>query len=583
MKSLKQLKIIHKFLLFVLPLAILSIVVTSVVLSWTSYNYFQKTINQDYRNIIKSSAGEIRLFIENAQKALESLAAVMAATKLDPWQKEIALAAFNRQMDKFMSVSLIAAQGKIIASTRWENDVDFAGIQKELFERALAGQNAASGVVLTKENLPYIHMAVPVSHLGEVVEVLWSRLNLKSVWDILEGITIGRSGQVYIMDLSGRYIAHREIHRVVTTPPAEKPDIFKAVKASDMPVSWMEKKDGTRFFFMGYYIPGLEWVIVLQQPLSEIYTYLYRNIFWAIALTAVICLTTLFIGWNRVKRFLAPIHTLHRQVQNISRGDLEQNVAVDSRDEIGDLGLAFNAMTDSLKEYVRREVEAAKELVHAKNLAVLGTTSSKVTHEVGNLLNNIGTALAVLQGETIGPKGAGTLAILAQESDRVKTFIHNFLQFAKKPDLHLQQTALDSVIKEALVNYQPEADKKGVRLELDWPPETPWVNIDPGLMYQVVNNLVKNSLDAMTGAGVISIKGNIEGEHLRLAVKDTGSGISPDTLEKIFDPFFTTKGSAGTGLGMAIVKTIVEAHRGTIECQSELNKGTTVIMCLPLR
>jgi len=208
---------------------------------------------------------------------------------------------------------------------------------------------------------------------------------------------------------------------------------------------------------------------------------------------------------------------------------------------------------------------------------------TKVTHEVGNLLNNIGTALAVLQGETISPKGAGTLAILAQESDRVKTFIHNFLQFAKKPDLHLQPTALDGVIKEALVNYQPEADKKGVELELDWPPETPRVNVDAGLMYQAVNNLVKNSLDAMTGAGVISIKGNIEGEHLRLAVKDTGSGISPETLEKIFDPFFTTKDSAGTGLGMAIVKTIVEAHRGTIECQSELNQGTTVVMHLPLR
>jgi len=378
MKSLKQLKITHKFLLFVLPLAIFSIVITSVVLSWTSYSYFQKTINQDYRNIIKSSAGEIRLFIENAQKALESLAAVMAATKLDPWQKEIALSAFNHKMDKFISVSLISAKGKIMESTRWENETVFAGVQKGLFERALAGRSAASGVVLTQENLPYIHMAVPVSRLGEVVEVLWSRLNLKSVWDILEGITIGRSGQVYIMDLSGRYIAHREIDRVVTAPPAEKPDILKTVKASDMPLSWTEKKDGTRFFYMGYYVPGLEWVIVLQQPLPEIYTYLYQNIYWAVVITVLICLASLLIGWNRIKRFLSPIHTLHRQVQNIGKGDLEQSVAVDSRDEIGDLALAFNAMTDSLKEHIRREVQAAQELTHAKNLAVLGTTSSKV-------------------------------------------------------------------------------------------------------------------------------------------------------------------------------------------------------------
>jgi signal transduction histidine kinase len=419
--------------------------------------------------------------------------------------------------------------------------------------------------------------------LGKIIEVLWGELNLKSVWDILEGITIGSSGQVYIMDPSGRYIAHRQIDRVVTAPPLEKPDILKTIRASDRPATWIEIKDGARFFCMGSYVPGLDWVIVLQQPLPEIYTYLYRNIFWAIILTAVICLAVLLIGWNRVKLFLAPIHTLHQQVLNIGRGDLEQKVSIDTHDEIGDLGLAFNEMTDSLKEYIRREVESAKELTHAKNLAVLGTTSSKVTHEVGNLLNNIGTALSLLQREVLSPKGAKMLEILAQESTRVRTFIYDFLQFAKKPDLQLQQTPLDNVIKEAIANYQPEAEQKGVRLELNWSPQIPWLNIDPRLMYQVVNNLVKNSLDAMAAAGVICFKGNIDGQHLQLAVEDTGSGISPEAQEKIFDPFFTTKGSAGTGLGMAIVKTIVEAHRGTIDCRSELNKGTTVIVRLPLR
>ena len=117
MNRIKKTKLIYKFLLFILPLLILSITITSIILSWTSYNYFLKTINQDYRNIIKSSAGEIRLYMESAQKNLEGLALVMAATKLNRWQKEMAMAAFNHSTTEFMSVSLISTEGKEIVST----------------------------------------------------------------------------------------------------------------------------------------------------------------------------------------------------------------------------------------------------------------------------------------------------------------------------------------------------------------------------------------------------------------------------------------------------------------------------------
>jgi signal transduction histidine kinase len=369
----------------------------------------------------------------------------------------------------------------------------------------------------------------------------------------------------------------------VTAPPAEKPDILTSIRTSDVPVSWIKKTEGTTFFCMGSYISDLDWVIILQQPLPEIYTYLYRNLYWAIGLTVFICITALVLGWSRVRRFLTPIQTLHQQVLNIGRGNLEQKVSVDSHDEIGELGLAFNEMTDSLKEYIRREVESAKELAHAKNLAILGTTSSKVTHEVGNLLNNIGMILSVLKTEALTSRAEKALGMLEHESDRVRAFIQNFLQFAKKPELNLQKTPLDRLIKETLIIFQPDAEKRGIRLEFDWPPDVPPATIDPGLMYQVVNNLVKNSMEAIADSGSICVQGEIEAEHLRLTVQDTGAGMAPEILEQIFDPFFSTKGQKGTGLGLAVVKTIVEAHRGTIECRSELNQGTAVIVRLPWR
>jgi two-component system NtrC family sensor kinase len=581
MKKTRKTKILYKFLLFVLPFIILSIVITSVILTWTSYGYFQKTINQDYENIIKSSAGEIGLYMEHAHRGLETLSLAISATKLDPWQKQMALAAFTHKNSEFMSVSLISAQGKHIASTRWESQ-EFESVPAALFKKALSGQTAISGVLLTRESLPFIHIAVPVMRLGQVTEILWGELNLKSVWDVLEGITIGRTGHVYIMDLSGRYIAHREIDRVVSAPPVKNPEILKEVRASDIPVRWIEQKHGTRFFCLGSYIPRFDWVIVLEQPVPEIYAYLYRNIYRAILITGSVCLISLVLGWWVVRRFMAPIHTLHQQVQRIGQGDLDQKVSIDSKDEIGDLGLAFNDMTDSFKEHIRREVETAKELVHAKNLAVLGTTSSKVTHEVGNLLNNVSMSLTLLKDEPISENGSKALEILDKESARVREFIQNFLQFAKMPELRMTKIALDPIIKEVLTVHEPEAEKRRIRFQLDWPPDLPEINADPHLFYQVMNNLIKNSLEAISDSGIISIKGEVREAHLCVAVEDTGSGIAPEILDKMFDPFFTTKGKKGTGLGMSIAKTIIHAHRGTIECRSDTEKGTTVILRFPL-
>ena len=137
MKKTHKTKILYKFLLFVLPFIVLSILITSVILTWTSYVYFHKTINQDYRNIIKSSAGEIGLFMEHAHRGLETLSLAMVATKLDPWQKQMALAAFNHKNSEFMSVSLISAQGKSFASTRWETR-DVTSEQRVLFKKALS-------------------------------------------------------------------------------------------------------------------------------------------------------------------------------------------------------------------------------------------------------------------------------------------------------------------------------------------------------------------------------------------------------------------------------------------------------------
>jgi signal transduction histidine kinase len=576
-------KLFHKFLLFILPCLIVSIIMTGGILSWTNSRFFDRNIDSNYRNILKASAGEIREYVQDAQRDLESLAAVLTATKVDLFRQEMALIGFREVASYFDYISIISPDGQILATTELiGNDAGNLHGDKT-FEKAVSGQSAISEVKSTKENVSYAHIAVPIRQLTKVSAVIWGKLNLKSVWEVLEGIRIGETGQVYLMDLEGKPIAHREMDKVVRALPMVSAEVLgKLLESSASPVGWNDTANGMRSYCLGSVIPKLDWIIVLTQDERETHSFVYQNVKWAMVLTALACLAAACAGWLVVRRILRPIHNLHRQVQKIGEGDLDQRVTVESRDEIGDLSAAFNKMASSLKVFIRQQVETAKELAHARNLATLGMASSKVTHEVGNLLSNIALSLLTLKSESISSKGSKSIEIIERESVRVREFIQNFLQFAKKPQLRLHKASLDSTILELLEVHQPEAETRGIQLHFDWSADLPRVRFDSGKIYQVLNNLIKNSLEVIDGSGSIVIGGRVEEDYLQLSIEDTGPGIEPDVLASVFDPFFTTKGAKGTGLGLAICKTIMEAHRGTIECRSKPGEGTTFLLKFPL-
>lgn len=581
MKTRPKNKLLFTFLAVFLPFILFTITVTALVLSMTSYNFFRKTIGQDYRNIIQSSAGEIRLFMENARNNMESLSLLIAATGLEGWEAKMALTAFLHNNPKFVFLSVYTTPENVLVTTDLDASRAFAP-DPTLFGQAKAGISVFSGVMVANNDIPVAHIGVPIRQQGCVERVLWAELNLKSIWDVLAGITVGKSGQVYILDLSGRTIGHRKIDRVIKTGPLEKPEIVERLRTSGDPIEWMEKKDGRRLYNLGVYVPELEWIVVLSQPRREIFTYLYRNLFWAVVVTGGLCVIAVVLGWVWIKRLLSPIQRLLHQVRAIGAGDLDQKVSITTPDEIGDLGRAFNLMIDSLKIYIEREIENARALTHAQNLAVLGTASSKVTHEVGNFLNNTDMALAGMKNETLSPRGEKILQVLNKESARMKSFIQRFLLFAKRPDLQVCKRPLGPVIEEALDLFGESAAGKRIQFKVDWPEDLPPVNIDAGMFSQVLTNLIKNSLEAAVGPGVLMISGEVKGRQLVVNLCDSGPGMDEDVRARIFEPFFTTKGAGGTGLGMAIVKTIVEAHQGTIDCHTTAGLGTRFEIRLPV-
>lgn len=301
-----------------------------------------------------------------------------------------------------------------------------------------------------------------------------------------------------------------------------------------------------------------------------------------------VCVCFLLLG-TLITYFLARRITrpLKRLTQGVIRSEREgrlQTLPVESENEIGNLAVAFNRMVASLRGHLQREIDTARELAHARSLAVLGTTAGKVTHEVGNLINNIGMAVMLLKNERLSARGQNALEILHKESDRIQQFTRNFLQFAKKPELHWEKRLPQALLADLKAVHQSSAEQGNIHIEFDGPGTLPPVSADHRLLYQAMNNLVKNSLEAIgEKEGRITVGARVQNDTLLLSVEDTGAGMTDEIRAKLFEPFFTTKGKSGTGLGMPITQSIVEAHGGRIECRSEEGKGTEFVIHIPLR
>jgi len=165
--------------------------------------------------------------------------------------------------------------------------------------------------------------------------------------------------------------------------------------------------------------------------------------------------------------------------------------------------------------------------------------------------------------------------------------VQEFLQFARPAEPKFLSVSADSLLARMQALFGPKFEKTTLRLNLESVPDI-WVRADPHQIEQVLINLIQNAAESMEHGGTITLRarGGTARLHGRarpvviLEVSDTGKGIPPEALKRMFDPFFTTK-EAGTGLGLAIAASVVEKHGGTLECRSEVNRGTTFVILLP--
>ena len=255
----------------------------------------------------------------------------------------------------------------------------------------------------------------------------------------------------------------------------------------------------------------------------------------------------------------------------------------------------------------RERTFAAIESERSQALTML---AASVAHEIGNPLNALSIHLQLLERETRKlkktvpeirdlaarskrPSATGTdvmeialkaeryLAVAKGEINRLDYIITQFLQAIRPVAPQLQSASLNDVVRETLELLRPEINNRSINVDETLSDKLPLVPIDPAQIKQVLVNLCKNAIQAMTRGGVLTLCTEAREDGVCLVVKDTGGGIPQDLLNRIFEPFYTTK-KKGSGLGLMIVQRIVRDHGGRIQLESNVGQGTTFRIWLPL-
>jgi signal transduction histidine kinase len=282
----------------------------------------------------------------------------------------------------------------------------------------------------------------------------------------------------------------------------------------------------------------------------------------------------LLLGIFLSRTLTRPIRELTIATHAISEGDLTQQVPIRSKDELGELGKAFNKMSTELS----RSVNARKQM------------TADIAHELRTPLSLIlGHAEAVHDG--VLPPTKENFEIIREEAERLEHLVDDLrtLSLADAGELSIttQSTEAGQLLQEVSSLYRIRAKKKNIKLDLDVASPLPALEVDPGRMTQVITNILDNALRHTPENGRISLSAKKIKDQVELAIQDSGPGLSPEDISRIFERFYRADAArqredGGSGLGLAIAKSIVMAHNGQLSAESETGKGLKIKIALPI-
>ncbi len=401
---------------------------------------------------------------------------------------------------------------------------------------------------------------------------------------------VGKTGYIFCMSSDGTLTVHpdAEGRNIMSATDSDgRAFIAEMAAAKDGWIRYPWHNQGeprARMKIVRYrYFEPWDWIVAVgsyedefHQPANAIK---WRIALYVLLLPLIIGVIAAALVFVAAKVLTEPIRDMITVIREVKHGRLDRQIEIASRDELGELGMAFNRMTRMLQK--NKELEAA--LAQQGKMASLGVLSSGVAHEINNPLGVIlGYAGHLEKKIPESDPNYTFIHEIKRESKRCKKIVQDLLSYSRTPKPVLAPVNINRLLREIIDFARNHTDLYHVGIAQDFAADIPMISADADQLRQVAINLLLNAGAASPQYGEIRVQTWLEQDrYVRIDFIDQGAGIPEDNLDKIFEPFFTTK-ARGTGLGLAITKQIIDMHQGEIFIDSEPGRGTTVCIRLPL-
>ena len=454
---------------------------------------------------------------------------------------------------------------------------------------------------------------------GKLLAILYGGILLNRNYEIVDRVKeIVYKGEIYKGREKGTATIFQQDLRVSTNVKNEKgeraigtrvsKEVNNAVLVEGKP--WIDRAFVVNDWYITAYEPikniddkiiGILYVGMLEKPYIDTTNRVMSTFIIIAFLCVVFLLVILYFSTTRITN---PLQKMVVATQIISKGDLAHRVKVNSRDEIGYLAESFNLMTSNLetanekliewgKTLEKKVEERTKELremqshlIQSEKLASLGKLAAGIAHEINNPLGGILIYSNLLLEDTDKDSPHyENLKKIVKETSRCKDIVKGLLEFARPKEPEVALININEILESSLAIMEKQALFQNITIKKTYESDMPKIIADSAQLQQVFMNIILNAAEAMVGNGTLTLgtSFNPDGRYIEVKFSDTGHGIKEEDKKRLFEPFYSTKEvGKGTGLGLAISYSIIQQHNGTIEVKSQVGKGSTFTVKLPV-
>ena len=543
-ERLRKRTIIRLLIIYILPLILLS-----------AYFHFQFTLTltesskSHLKSIAESQRNTIDLFLQERVVNLNNLFARMNFST--PITDEImgqSLERLKQNSPTFVDLGLFNEQGIHLAYSGPFTFLKNQDYSKENWFIALMQGNQdhfISDIYLGFRKKPHFTIAVKREDLGKKM-VLRATVDPIKFADFIN--TLEDTGEVFTF-----IVNQRGSYQVVPKQLEPLLALVNYLPETEPKVGAKEITLNKEHYLLAYsWLHEVKWCLVVLQPLKIAYASMYRTRFIIILLSFVFLLTIVAVVFFTTRRFIG-----HLKKTDIAKYNLQ------------------------------------RQLFHAAKLASVGELAAGIAHEINNPLAIIGEEAGLLKdlldpqfsSQEITPEEINKhLDIILNAVFRCRDITGKLLGFVRKDEIKLQLENINEVLEETIRMMQNEITLSNISIEVNFEENLPLILTNRNQLQQVFINLINNAIAAITPPGKISFSTRIKDNFISIAISDTGCGMTPEQMEKIFFPFYTTKQvGKGTGLGLSVSYGIIKGLGGRIEVSSEVGKGSTFEIFLPLK